>query len=173
MTNILFIRAPHCLAAGDERAKLMYGRSNRIGSIIEEYGYPYINFENHKDLPGIETPGIETPGDFYDSQHLKVSGMQKFTAYFSGYLLENGVNPKARKISPRREQQWRRTVDYTERFLRRYDELCRDGQQDTDLYESPELLERNISGVCCLRQAMFSTAAVPSGWLSGWSSQAS
>ena len=136
MTNILFIRAPHCLAAGDERAKLMYGRSNRIGSIIEEYGYPYINFENHKDLPG-----IETPGDFYDSQHLKVSGMQKFTAYFSGYLLENGVNPKARKISPRREQQWRRTVDYTERFLRRYDELCRDGQQDTDLYESPELLE--------------------------------
>ena len=133
-TNILFVRAPHLFEENNVKMQTVFYRTNRIGQIIGEYGYPFLNFEKMK-----QEIGIDDQTDFYDANHLNVSGMRKFTAYFSECLLAHGVEP--RKLTEKEQEQWEHTERYTELFLQYYDQLQAEGSNGQDLFESPELLE--------------------------------
>ena len=133
-TNLLFVRTPHLFEKNNAYMQKVFYRTNRIGQVIEEYGYPFLNFEKRK-----QEVGINDETDFYDANHLNVSGMKKFTAYFSRYLLEHGVTP--RKLTEKERKQWEHTAQYTELFLQYYDRLQKEGSNGKDLFESPEMLE--------------------------------
>ena len=133
-TNILFIRTPHLFEKNNVRMQKVFYRTNRIGRIIGEYGYMFLNFEKMK-----QEVGIDDQTDFYDANHLNVSGMKKFTRYFSEYLLQHGVT--ARQLSDEQKEQWEHTAQYTELFLKYYEQLQEQGSNGQDLFESPEMLE--------------------------------
>ena len=159
--EILFIRMPHLVEKGDERLLQMYERSNRIGEILEEYGYQYINFEKLRS-----EIGIDDSTDFYDASHLNVQGMYKFTRYFSEYLLQNGVSastvwgengmqlPTAEQeedsaltdygqvsssLSEEQLRQWVHTAKMTEYLTRYCEELTAEGVNGQELSESYDL----------------------------------
>lgn len=133
-TNILFVRTPHLFEENNARMQMIFGRTNRIGQIIEEYGFPFLNFEKKK-----AEVGIDNQTDFYDSNHLNVSGMRKFTKWFSEYLLEHGVEPRA--LSGVEKEQWEHTARYTKLLLDYYEKLQGEGSNGKDLFESTETLE--------------------------------
>ena len=133
-TNILFVRTPHLFEKNNARMQQVFYRTNRIEQIIGEYGYPFLNFEKMK-----QEVGIDDETDFYDANHLNVSGMKKFTDYFSRYLLEHGVEP--RELTEKEREQWAHTAQYTDLFLRYYEQLQNEGSNGQDLFESPETLE--------------------------------
>ncbi len=134
--SILFVRTPHLFAKGDERMLRIFKRTNRIGEILEEYGYTFLNFEKKK-----AEIGIDETTDFYDANHLNVSGMRKFTKYFLEYLLAHGVTPRAENLEEQQKRQWEHTAQYTELFLQYYDRLQAEGVVNKDLYECSDVLE--------------------------------
>jgi hypothetical protein len=133
--NIIFVRTPHLFEKDNERMQLVCRRTNRIAQIIDEYDFPFVNFEKLKDEVGI----LET--DFYDANHLNVSGMRKFTRYFSEYLLSHGVTAAGTDLPEQELCQWNHTARYTELFLEYYDQLQAEGVENKDLYECSEVLE--------------------------------
>ena len=135
-TNILFVRTPHLFEKNNERMQRVYRRTNRIAEIIDEYGYTFLNCEKLKSEIGIDN---ET--DFYDANHLNVSGMQKFTKYFSEYLLAHGVTATGTDMEEKELRQWQHTARYTELFLEYYDELQAQGVNGQDLYECSDVLD--------------------------------
>ncbi len=144
--ELLFIRMPHLIEEKDKRGKTMCGRSNTIGAIFSEYGYDYINYEYLRSRIG-----IDDQQDFYDSNHLNVQGMYKFTRFFSQYLLQSGVTPSvvrkenggiSTQLTDRELQQWEHTAKMTDLFVQYCGLLTRQGQNGTELNESGELLEK-------------------------------
>lgn len=133
-TEILFLRTPHLFEKSNARMQRIFRRTNRIGQILEEYGYPFLNCEKKK-----AEIGLNAGTDFYDSNHLNVSGTRKFTRWFSEYLLEHGV--AVREPSEEQKKQWERTAHFTKLLLDYYEELQEQGVNGQDLYESGELLE--------------------------------
>lgn len=133
-TKILFVRTPHLFEENNARMQMIFGRTNRIGQIIGEYGFPFLNFEKRK-----AEVGIDNQTDFYDANHLNVSGMRKFTKWLSEYLLEHGV--ETRVLSGREKEQWEHTARYTKLLLDYYEKLQGEGSNGKDLFESPETLE--------------------------------
>ena len=133
-TKILFVRTPHLFEENNARMQMIFGRTNRIGQIIGEYGFPFLNFEKKK-----AEVGIDNQTDFYDANHLNVSGMRKFTKWLSEYLLEHGV--ETRVLSGREKEQWEHTARYTKLLLDYYEKLQGEGSNGKELFESPETLE--------------------------------
>lgn len=133
-TNIIFVRTPHLFEKTNTRMQTVFRRTNRIAQILEEYGYSLVNCEKKK-----AEIGLDAGTDFYDANHLNVSGMEKFTRWFSGYLLEHGVTP--REPSSEQKEQWEHTAHFTELLLDYYEELQGQGVNGQDLYESTDLLE--------------------------------
>ena len=77
-TEFLFIRMPRFLNTGSiENLK----RVNSGIPIIESYGFEYIDFSDH-----IDDIGVSPVEDYYDFDHLNVSGALKFTNYFGNYI---------------------------------------------------------------------------------------
>lgn len=73
--HVLFVRFPH--GRTFENPQVM----DQIAQTIESYGYDFLNLnDNYADT------GIDPEHDFYNVEHLNVSGMQKLTSYFGGYL---------------------------------------------------------------------------------------
>ena len=134
-TNFIFVRTPHLFAKGDERMLRIYRRTNRIAEIFDEYGYTFLNFEKLK-----AEVGIDETTDFYDTNHLNVSGMRKFTRYFSEYLLDHGVTASGGNLAEKTRRQWEHTARYTDLFLRYYDRLQAEGVVNKDLFECSEVL---------------------------------
>ncbi len=159
--KILFIRMPHLVVKGEKRVKEMYARSNRIGEILEEYGYEYLNFEHLRT-----EIGIDDSTDFYDDNHLNVGGTYKFTRYFSEYLLQDGVTPSTTwgeggmqlptkeqeadpdvtdygqtgsTLSAQQLRQWAHTAKMTDYLLRYCEELTAEGVNGQELCESYDL----------------------------------
>ena len=114
--------------------QMIFGRTNRIGQIIGEYGFPFLNLEKKE-----AEIGIDNQTDFYDANHLNVSGMRKFTKWLSEYLLEHGVEPRV--LSGREKEQWEHTAGYTKLLLDYYEKLQGEGSNGKDLFESSETLE--------------------------------
>jgi hypothetical protein len=61
-------------------------RANYIGSIIEEYGFDFVDFN---DAEYFDEFGFDINTDFQDNNHTNIKGSYKFTKYLSNYLIEN------------------------------------------------------------------------------------
>lgn len=82
----LFFLSPKTMT---EQEQKMY---NYIGEIVEEYGFSFLNLNNH-----YEEIGIDFAMDFYDGgSHTNASGAEKCTAYLGAYLKEHYTLPDKR-----------------------------------------------------------------------------
>ena len=79
MENVVFIRIPHRIT---EKSYGDFQRSNRVGEIVKEYGFPYVNFEMEK-----EAIALNPEEDFYNDSHMNLYGQEKFTRYLGEYLV--------------------------------------------------------------------------------------
>lgn len=120
LDNILFIRMPHRVS--EER----YGdfqRSNTAGRIIEEYGFPFVNFEYEK-----EEIGLDVRKDFYNDDHMNIYGCRKFTSYMGKYLTEH-YDLSGIAHSEKLAAHWDETARLTEEFLQRAEKMYQSGKQ--------------------------------------------
>jgi hypothetical protein len=78
-TQVLFIASP--LLLGKKEMKLI----NYTGSIIQEYGIDFVNFNDQEWFDQFE---FDLDVDFMDKGHTNVNGSYKFTKVFSAYLAE-------------------------------------------------------------------------------------
>ena len=78
--DVLFVSSP--MAAGNNMRT--YRLLNRMGTIIKDHGYPYLNLIN-----AIDEMEIQTETDFYNNYHTNVHGALKFTDYLAQYLVDN------------------------------------------------------------------------------------
>lgn len=77
--NALFFLSPKTMTEQEQR---MY---HYIGDIVEEYGFTFLNLNDH-----YEEIGIDFATDFYDGgSHTNASGAEKCTAYLGAYIHEN------------------------------------------------------------------------------------
>lgn len=79
--NVVFIRIPHRIT---EKGYGDFQRSNRVGEIVKEYGFPYVNFEMER-----EAIALNPEEDFYNDSHMNLYGQEKFTRYFGEYLVNH------------------------------------------------------------------------------------
>ncbi|MBQ9504858.1 MAG: hypothetical protein IJU93_07605 [Lachnospiraceae bacterium] len=142
---VLFIRAPHYVTEGEEVTLEFFHRANRVGSVVSNYGFDFINFDKlHSEI------GLNYDEDFHNSEHLNINGQKKFTEYLGGLLVEKyGLADSAHSDGVRAK--WERAVEYYNEFVRQGKAL---GEKDTqkseyEFYEaeSQELLNRLSAGL--------------------------
>ena len=105
--NVLFVRFPHAV---QDKERVRFGRAAAAGDIIRSYGFPYVSFDFLFDEIGLDP---ET--DFYNPEHLNINGQQKFTEYFSEYLIQNfGITPT--KLDGRTKKEWDTCAAYYEEY---------------------------------------------------------
>ena len=110
---LLFIRAPHRIDRDNERNIERTLLANRVGEIVNEYGYDLINYDRlHGEI------GIDDKVDFASREHLNYHGMQKFTRVLSEELISRGyLSEKAHPKS---------ITDRWDRSVRLYDQWMKD-----------------------------------------------
>ncbi len=82
---MLLVASPYYLHEEEQQ------RFNRIGEIAEEYGYPFLNFnETYREI------GINPQEDFRDLAHMNQSGIDKYDAYLADYIVEHYDIPDRR-----------------------------------------------------------------------------
>ncbi|MBO6136977.1 MAG: hypothetical protein J6O71_00030 [Lachnospiraceae bacterium] len=135
---ILFIRAPHYITQEEEISTQFFHRTNRVGNIVQDYGYDFINFDKlHDEL------GLDHKRDFHNAEHLNINGQIKFTEYLGRLLVENyGLGDTEHSDVVR--QKWERAVSYFDALLKHgYELMEREAEpEEYELYEveSQELL---------------------------------
>lgn len=107
--QVLFVVSPS--ADPIERFK----KFNYIFSIIDEYGFDYINFNTEEMYKKLD---IDFKSDFYDDVHFNIKGALKYTDYFSEYLNENYDLPDRRNDKNYRD--WQVAYDKYEGFKEEY-----------------------------------------------------
>ena len=116
--HVLFVRAPHYVTEETyDRVK----RSNKMASIVREYGYNYYACENEA-----VKIGIDDKRDFYNIDHMNVYGALKFT----DYLAEKIIKEEELKIDPLRTgllSDWDEVVTSTNQLYRYCDDLMTKG----------------------------------------------
>ena len=109
---ILFIRTPHYITEKEEVTLEFFRRTNRVGSIVSNYGFDFINFDKlHSEI------GLNYDEDFYNSEHLNINGQEKFTAYL-GKILSEKYGLKDLSHSDTVKAKWERAVKYYHEFIR-------------------------------------------------------
>lgn len=102
--NLLFVRFPH-RGAVDDAAVLP-----RVASVVSDCGYTFLDLDT--DAGAL---GIDRYRDFCDTEHMNLSGMEKFTIWFGQYLAEHydlsGAHGEAVTA------QWDRCADFTGKLL--------------------------------------------------------
>ena len=78
LDNVVFVRFPHKMS--DMQAECV----ELIKDRVQEYGYPFLNLENHK-----EDMGLDILQDYYNPEHLNIYGQKKLTTYLGKLLLED------------------------------------------------------------------------------------
>ncbi|MDD5795478.1 MAG: hypothetical protein PUD24_00890 [Oscillospiraceae bacterium] len=131
LDNVLFVRFPHRVT-NDKRYQ-RFQRGNRVGEIISQYGYDYLNFEN-----SYEAFDLDFNNDFYNDDHMNIYGQQKFTEYF-GRILQNDYGIQKSGISSDVKKKWDESVDYTKRLYKYVGSLTESGN-DRWIYETSYLL---------------------------------
>ena len=86
--NVLFVVTPYG-EKDDERRQYNY-----LASIIDEFGFDYINFN---DLIG--ELGIDEAYDFYNTAHMNIFGAEKYTNWLARYISEHYGIPDRREDS--------------------------------------------------------------------------
>lgn len=116
--KLVFVRAPHYVTKETyDRVK----RSNKMASIVNNYGFSYYTFEN--DAVSI---GIDDKKDFYNEDHMNVYGALKFTDYVAEKILYR-ENLETRPISEEQTENWDTVVKSTNQLYRYCDDLMKRG----------------------------------------------
>ncbi len=102
--NVLFVRFPHRTLLSDSSVL------SKIGGIVQEYGYSFLNCDEQFD-----SIGLELDGDFCDGEHMNVFGMEKFTAWFGQYLC--GQYSLTAAHSDTVTAEWARCAEFVEHML--------------------------------------------------------
>ena len=133
--NILFVRFPHRVTA--EKSIRAFERFNRAARIVEEYGYEYVNLDDY-----CGEAGIEKPGDFYDTDHMMMSGQMKFTDFLAEYLRER-YHLEPTQLTQKQKEEWDECVKYTDAFYSYYEDRKKDpdATEDDVIYEREETLQ--------------------------------
>lgn len=128
--NIVFTRFPHRISSEEKVER--YHRCNRAGEIIQEYGYPFINFDGLN-----EELGLSVDHDYYDSDHLNIAGQQKFTRFFSEYLITH-YNLTGHELTKEQKDSWAASYEYTLLF---YNYVKNHPVEDIYLFETYDLIK--------------------------------
>ncbi len=124
--HVLFVRFPH--QETDNGAIEALERYNRAADIAAEYGYEYVNLDEYCDDCGIE---IET--DFYNRDHMLLSGQKKFTDFLAGYLQEK-YDLKPTKLTEKQKKNWDRCVEEMDACYTYYEDYMAN-PTEADTYE--------------------------------------
>lgn len=88
LDNILFVRFPHAICTDWTYER--FQKCNEAERIIKSYGFDFINLE--RDNGNI---GLDYSGDFYNEDHVYLTGQKKITEYFGKVLVESyGLTPR-------------------------------------------------------------------------------
>ena len=108
---ILFIRAPHYVSEEEEITLEFFHRTNKVGNIVSNYGFDFINFDKlHNEI------GLNYDEDFHNSEHLNIGGQKKFTEYLGKIIVEKyglGNTVHSEEV----ERKWERAVKYFNEYL--------------------------------------------------------
>lgn len=130
--NVVFLRCPHKIV--DDGTHYSFRQANRVGEVVEEYGFEYLDLDKQ-----VEAIGIDYMTDFYNSDHLNIYGQKKLTDYLGKLIVSDyGVTPMAQ--SDENKAHWNEAAEYMNAF---YD-YAEDGLQngtDSWIYETPDLLK--------------------------------
>lgn len=132
--NILFVRFPHRIASDGEYKR--FQRSNRVGEIVGEYGFEFLNMETMKDVLG-----LDMEKDFYNADHLNIYGQQKLTAWMGKYLMAHyPIEPC--DLTEKEQKQWEKSAHYTQLFYEYFDKLKKENAGEAKkLKESADLIK--------------------------------
>ena len=118
--NVIFVRAPHFVTDETyDRVK----RSNKMASILKDYGFSYYAFENNT-----AEIGIDDSKDFYNEDHMNVYGAIKFTDFLADGLA-NSENIKADPMTDSQKEMWDEVVETTNQLYRYCDDLMTNGEE--------------------------------------------
>ncbi|MGN0078460.1 MAG: hypothetical protein ACI36V_06720 [Coriobacteriales bacterium] len=78
--QVLFVLSPYSVLDPEESAAL-----NRMGQIIEERGYGFLNFNTQEMY---STVGVDFSTDFYNKNHMNYLGSEKYTRYLAAQIKE-------------------------------------------------------------------------------------
>lgn len=95
--NIIFVRMPRYYNEARADEYLMINEAMRI---VEEYGYPAMNYDGF-----ISEIGLVADEDYYNQTHMNIYGQEKFTRYLGEYLSRN-VLPDQIEHSERVAEAW-------------------------------------------------------------------
>ena len=108
---VLFTCFPHQVTRDDDRIYRNFQKTNTIEEIVKEYGFPYLNMERL----GREI-GLDPTHDYYNEGHLNIYGQQKFTEFFSQYLVEEcGITPG--NHTQAQKERWNESAEYYSRLI--------------------------------------------------------
>ena len=119
---VLFTCFPHQITIEDDEVYRDFKRTNTIGKIIGEYGFPFLNMETLSD-----EIGIDPERDYYNRTHLNLYGQQKLTEYLARYIREElGLVPREQDAEQTRA--WEESSDYYTRYCRYIEETPTDSE---------------------------------------------
>ncbi|MGN0519006.1 MAG: hypothetical protein ACI4II_09830 [Acutalibacteraceae bacterium] len=107
LDNVVFMRMPH-IVLNDKYDR--FARTNTAGTIIEEYGYEFLNFERYPELLN-----LDIKHDFYNSDHLNIYGCEKMTE-FLGTLFMRDFGIKKSVLTPQQKEKWDSCIPYYHKY---------------------------------------------------------
>ena len=126
--------------------------ANRVGKIVNSYGYDFINFE-HDPVTMSYKPEL-----YYNIQHLNAYGSAMFTEYLGQIIVDKyGVGKS--KLTEAQESRWEEAADYYHQFYK----CCDDLLQEVDEYSPPYLTDDNgvlINNLIEIEEDMDGTAQI-------------
>lgn len=134
--HILFVRFPHLVV--DDGAVRALKRYNRSAEIIREHGYEYIDLDQCCD-----EAELLNRTDFYNKDHMLMSGQKAFTDYFSGYLQEK-YNLKPSDLTPKQQKNWEQCVKKMDACYTFFDAYMKNPTCDDkfEIYERSDILDK-------------------------------
>lgn len=95
--NVIFVDIPHYC---NEK---MAARYITLYNILEREGFDYLNFNDEKLQ---KECGLDPKSDWYDNSHLNYYGAEKFTSWFSEYVVKNYDVPDRRNDESFDDTDW-------------------------------------------------------------------
>lgn len=131
-TKVVFVRFPHRVLQGNDD----YKRANRVGRIVKENGFEYLDFDKEKS-----SIGIENTNDFYDNDHMNIYGQIKFTDFLGKKLIDKySIIPRQQTYQAR--EQWEKSVKYTDRFYQYVGDNMTYEYKEDPYFENYNTIER-------------------------------
>ena len=109
LDNVLFVRFPH--KPESEYYYEITAQANRVGEIVTEHGFSYLNLEEK-----CEEIGIDFKKDFYNSGHLNAYGQKKLSEYL-GDCIVNKYQITPTVLSKSNREHWELCAKYAEAYF--------------------------------------------------------